>query len=127
MDALEIIALLLVILFLVKLVVVSRNPRAWLRFWKKRYSHRAAATVVALVLAGVVLYYLLMELTIVQIMAVAAFMALLFLIGFLPYMKDMFELGDRWMKEGNILWRSWLIILIWLVLSLWVLWEIFLN
>ena len=125
MRSLEIVALILIALFLVKLAVISRNPRAWLQFWKKRYSNTTAVTIVALVLAGIVLYFLLEELTIVQIMAVAAFMALLFLVGFLPYMKDMFTLGEQWIKQGNILQRSWLVILIGVALSLWVLWEIF--
>ena len=125
MDALEIIALILIGIFFVKLIVISKNPRAWLQFWKKRYAHTTAATVIALALAAIVLYFLLQQVTITQIMAVAAFMGLLFLIGFLPYINEMFGLADKWIKEGQLIKRSWLSIVIWLVLSLWVLWEIF--
>lgn len=127
MTPLEIIAFLLVLLGLIKLAVVSRNPKKWLTFWKKKYSNTTATNIVALVLAGVVLYYLLQELTIVQIMAVAAFIALVFLIGFLPYVKELFEMAEKMLKQDNTLKKSWLVILVWLLLSLWVLWEIFLR
>ena len=67
MTPIEIIALIFVVFGLIKLLVIAVNPKAWAKVPQKMAAQPVLLTVVSLVLAGVVLYYLRAELSIVQI------------------------------------------------------------
>ena len=125
MAPLEIIAFLLVALFVIKMLVLFTKPKSWLKFAKKIYGGGAVTTFVILVLAIIVLYYLLMELSIVQIFAVITFTTLLISLNVAPYSKELMAMADQLYRKKNLLSRAWLVILIWTLLSIWVLWEIF--
>jgi len=84
-----------------------------------------AGMVVSLVLAALVLRYLLESLTIVEIYAVTAFVALLIMTGFMAYPKKLATLMEQFGKDKHLIGKSWLQILIWLALSIWVLKELF--
>jgi hypothetical protein len=79
--------------------------------------------IISFILAAVVLYYLLMELTIVQIFAVMLFTGLLMAVSVATFAKDFIpfakKLGNRRRKQ------LWWGIIIWLVLIVWVLLTIF--
>ena len=124
MTAVETIALILVVVGLIKLVVLMINPSAWFGLAKGLTRNTAAFRLVALVLGAVILRYLLTELTIVQIFASSAFMATLMWIGFAPYKKELMEMMARNYGE-NALRKNWLLTIIWLAISLWVLKDIF--
>ena len=81
--------------------------------------------VVSVVLAAIVLYYLLVELTIVQVFAAVAFAYLMVLLSFAAYSHLFGGLATKMLKEGSILKKSWLLIVIWVALSIWVLYTIF--
>ena len=73
-----------------------------------------------------VLYYLLQELTIVEIFAAAAFVTLLLVGGISDLAKRLINVYDKHIKNGT-LWREyWLYALIWLALMVWVFIELFL-
>jgi len=118
-SAIEILAGLLIVLAAIKLLVVFIDPRIWLRFAKRVYAYPAVASWVALVLAALVLYLLLRSgLTIVQVLAVTVFVALLLVVGVAPYAGRLFE----WLETQSLpamLRRQWLYIVIWVLLLAW--------
>jgi len=121
---LETIALILIVIILVKLIIVILNRNAWLKFTHKIYNKPIPTTIILAALGILVLYYLVQELSIVQIMAVLAFSSLIFALGFLQYPKEMHKLSTKLLKKkfspGIIAY-----ILIWLALIIWAAIEIF--
>jgi hypothetical protein len=127
MTAVEIIALVTIILSVIKLVTVYINPKAWYegpiaRIWTRP----VAGTVISLALGVVILNYLLQELTIVQVFASVAFASVLFSLMLIPYYK---ELHGIFLKDGQsgdqIFKKSWLGTVAWVALMVWALVEIF--
>lgn len=122
----EVLALILIIISGIKIITILVNPNAWLEnVVKKVYSNQTYSQIVFLVLSLIVLYFLLKELTIVQILAVLLFAALIFAIGFSAYSKELINLADRLYRQKNIFRRCWLSFLIWIILLLWGLKELF--
>lgn len=126
LTPMEILALILVILIAIKLFVLYVKQRAWLNFTKKLYSNPQTFTIVSLILAIIVGYFVFQELTIVQAFGVMLFLTLLMGIGVAQFKDDMFEFADKIYKR-KLLKRARLVTIIWIVLSLWVLWELFLR
>lgn len=124
MTPVEIIALIIVVIGVVKLITIMINPHAWLNFAGKLWASPTMLRIIALILGGVILYYLLAELTIVQVFASTAFATMLLWLGFAPYKKELFEMISH-DREQNILRKNWLLTVVWLVLALWVLKDIF--
>ncbi|MBU0957991.1 MAG: hypothetical protein KKF56_04240 [Nanoarchaeota archaeon] len=116
----EIFALIIAIVSAIKILVIIWNPGKWIDGVKKLYVNPVVTSVVSLILAGVVLYYLLAEVTIVQIFAVLLFVALLAGSSLAVYSNEFFGLASKMMK-GDVLKRAWLPILIWVGLIVWVL------
>ncbi|MFQ5531243.1 MAG: hypothetical protein ACE5ES_01365, partial [Candidatus Nanoarchaeia archaeon] len=76
--------------------------------------------VVALVLGAIVLYYLVLGgVTIVEIMAVTAFVSLLVLVGLAKEVGPLMKKYEAMIKKGNLWKEYWLYALIWIVLILW--------
>lgn len=118
-SAIEILAGLLIVLACVKLLVVFVDAKVWLRFAKRIYARPAITSSVALLLAAVVLYLLLQSgLTIVQVLAVTVFVALLLVVGVAPYARALFD----WLETQSLpamLRQQWLYIVIWVLLMAW--------
>lgn len=123
MSSVEIIALALVAIGVIKLAVILVNPHAWFNMAKKITANTTVFRIAALALGAVVLYYLLTELTIVQIFASSAFMMALAWIGFSPYKKELMEFVNH--HQDGVLKKNWLLSVIWLALSFWVVKAIF--
>ncbi len=122
----ETIALIIIVVAAIKIFVLLMKPMAWMNFAKKIYLTNPKLTqVIYLVLAAIVLYYLLQEMTIVQILAVAAFMSLLIGVGLMPIMGDLFKKYEGIIKRGNMWKDSWLYTLIWIILLAWGVKELF--
>ena len=125
MTPIETFALILIIASAVKLVVVIINPKSWLNMVKNIWINITLATIISLVLASIVLYYLLQELTIVQILATTLFVALLIAAGMAVYANELMKIFDKALKDKSLIKKSWLYILVWLVLLIWGLKELF--
>ncbi len=121
----EILALILIVISLIKIITILINPKAWLNGVVNKVYLPYSQTVF-LILAMTVLYYLLQELTIIQILAVMLFASLIFAIGFATFSKELIKLADKLYKKENIIKKSWLSLTIWLILLLWGLKELFL-
>jgi hypothetical protein len=125
-DAIAIAALVLAILGLIKLAIVVFNAKTWLNVVKFLYGNAVLTFIAELVLAAVLFYYLLQSgMTIVPIMAVVAFGALLTGMTFAVYAKETIAWAGKFLNSKTLLRRAWLPILIWLALIVWTLVEIF--
>jgi len=122
-STIEWFALVLAVLTIVKLLVISINAKSWMSFSKSLFVKPWLATTVSLVLALVVLYYLLAELTIVQIFATMLFLSLLMAASLAHFYKDLHKTVNKNIK-GKIK-DMWLSIIIWMILSVWVLVSLF--
>ena len=113
-------ALVFILVVAVKLIVILVNPRTWYdSVVKKVWKSPGLCMIVSLVLAALTLYYLLQEITIVQILAVMLFLALLMAVGMSVYQKEILALADKMLKDKTIIKKSWLYIIIWIALVVW--------
>lgn len=122
---LEFLALILIVLSAVKLVVLLINPQSWFESVRKLYTNPQITSGVALILALIVLYLLIDSgVTIVEIMAVCLFLALLIVIGIAKYAKSIIDWANQ-QDMKSILKEQWLYALIWILLLGWGLQAIF--
>lgn len=123
----EILALILIAVSLIKLIIFLVDPQIWYRFIEVFYSKPAIASFIAFVLAVLVLYFLLQAgVSIAEILAVCLFVALIIVIGLARYANDLIP----WIKKQDIvaiLKEVWLYTLVWLLLIAWGVGEIFLS
>ena len=122
-TATEWLALAIAVFSLVKIGFILLKPKAWMTFASKIWKKPKVTGIIALILSAAVLYYLLQEMTIVQIFAALLFFSLLMAMGFSPYIKELISFNKKNMKK--IVRELRLYLLIWLVLIIWVLWEVF--
>jgi len=126
LTALEWIVTLFAVLGIIKFTVILVNRKKWWPVTRSVYGNPQVFSWVFLILAAVVFYFVIQELGIVEVLAVAAFFALFMAFAFTTYSKEVLELAQKIMKKG-FSWGQWLFILIWAVLLLWGLYEIFLD
>ena len=122
----EIIALILIIVGVIKIIVLLYNPKALMNFAKNVYSKPNLTSLIALILAAVVLYYLIQSgMTIVQVLAVAAFVVLLIMVGLAKEVGPLMKKYETIIKKGNLWKEYWLYILAWIFLMAWGIKELF--
>lgn len=124
MTPIEIMALIVVLAAAIKILVILVNPKSWLGIVNKVWSKPVLTGLISLILAGVVLYYLIQELTIVQIFAVILFIALISATSMAVYAKDFIAMAQKFAKDRSFLKKAWLAVLIWIILILWALKEL---
>jgi hypothetical protein len=126
-GALEVLALTLIAIVGIKLIVLIINPQFWYSFVEKLYLKPQLISGLALLLAAVVLYFLIVSgVTIVEILAVCLFVVLLMAIGIAKYADTIIG----WAKEQDIVFIAkelWLYTLVWILLLAWGVGEIFLS
>ena len=126
MTPVEVIALVTAIVVLGKVVTLLRSQRRWFsgvttKFWGGTGTTTMA---VAAVVAAATLWFLLEELTIVQIWAAMMFCMAITVMGLAPFSKYLLEAEDKWFSETNTLRKGWLPAIVWVGLSLWVLYAL---
>ncbi len=120
----EVLAAILILLSLAKLIVVLRNPRAWIGFTKRLYAKPQVTSGVALAAAGVILLLLIRSgLDIVQILAVCLFVVCLIVVGVAPYARHLFD-GLETQDIETLIQRQWLYLGAWIVLLVWGAYEL---
>ena len=119
LDTLEILALILIVVSVFKLIIFLVNPNYWYSFIGGVYSKPEVASFIAFILAMTVLYFLLISgVTIIEILAVCLFIALVITIGLAKYADKLIV----WVKEQDIVFvlkEVWLYTLVWLLLLAW--------
>jgi len=126
MNAIEIMALIVVVLGLVKMVVIFKNPKSWMGVVNFFFKKPKITMGVCIVLAAVTLWLLLQTLSIVQIFGVLLFMMFLYLMTFAAYSKELLQMVNKMLKDKNIIRKAMLPIVIWIALMLWALYALFL-
>ena len=125
LGTLEILATILIVFVVIKLVVFLISPQAWLQFARKLYIKPQITSGIAFLLAAVVLYFLhTAGISIIHILAVALFIALLVVIGMAKYADELLE----WAMAQDIyaiLKEQWFYTLIWVGLIVWGIQAIF--
>jgi len=123
-GTLEILALILILIAAIKLLIFLINPQLWYRFLEKIYAKPQFISITALLLAGLVLYLLISSgVTIIEILAVCLFVALLMTTGIAKYANEIIA----WTKKQDIVFivkELWLYTLVWLLLLAWGVGEI---
>lgn len=123
MTSIEILALIFAVLVLVKLIVILIRPKAWGKFVAVVWSKAGLTMLVCLVLAVITGYYVLNNLSIVEVGAVMLFTSTLMAVAWGPYSKLLLKMKEEVLKPGAVQ-KSWLPIIIWLVLGVWILYSI---
>ena len=125
MTPIGIIALILIIVSAIKIIVILVNPKSWADVVKKIWANPMVMSIVSLILAAIVLYYLIQSgLTIVQILAVTAFVGLLMAVGIGIYANEVISMATKMLKKG-LMKKAWLYTLIWIILLIWGAYELF--
>ena len=126
METIAIFALIMATLALVKILIILVKPRAWYNLVKAVWKAPTIVMLICLILAAMVFYSLLQELSLVQIMAVVLFVALLGGVTAAVYSKEVVSLAGKMLNDRKFMRKAWLPIIIWLILVLWALKEILL-
>jgi len=121
-GTIEILATILIVIMGIKFLVLAINPKKWFSFAESLYKNVKAMQIISLILAGVILYYLLQAgITITQIFAIMLFLSFLMMMQMAPFVKKLMKL----FKPKDVFKENWLPVIIWIVLLLWAIKEIF--
>ena len=124
-SLIEIFALIVAILVVIKLIIIVINKDAWLNIVSPLYSGSKAVGWISGILALVVLYYILQSgMNVVQIFAVMLFFILMMLMVISVYGKDLMSMARKVMKRRFPA-VVWVASTIWIVLSIWVIYTVF--
>jgi len=126
MTPVEIMALVVVLLGGIKIAVLFADPKKWASVAKKVYGTPLVTQFFAAVFGIGSLYFLLQEVTIVQIFAVMFFFMCLMMMGVAAFGKELVKLVDVILKRKDLVRSTGLLYLIWIVLMVWVIAELFL-
>jgi len=125
-NAIEVIALIMIIVAVIKMIVLLIKPQAWMNFAKGMLGKKVLTQIVGVVLAAVVLYYLIgAGMTIVEILAATTFVALLLVVGLAQHTDDLVKKYQAQIKRGNLWKENWLYALLWIIILVWGAKELF--
>lgn len=119
----QIITLVLAVLVLLKILVMMAKPKFLLNLSEKLMGNKALFTLIALILAAITGYVVLKNVDIVTVGAVMAFTASLMALSWAPHSKALADMREK-MTESALR-KSWLSVVIWAVLSVWMLYALF--
>jgi TRAP-type C4-dicarboxylate transport system permease large subunit len=123
MNATEIIALILAIAIIVKFIMLYAMKPAWFKGWMNKVFNKSGLMTVLMLLIVLVLgYFLLLDLSIVQLFAAGFFGMAVFGMFIVAYPKAYLSLANEALGDKK---KMWLASLIMIILALWVLYAIF--
>lgn len=125
MTIIEIFAIILAVLTLVKIITILINPRAWMKLVEPLFKNPNVTTTVYLILAVVMGYYVLQSVSIIEVGAVMLFFVFLVGIGLMPYSETLFKLRDEVIEKGVK--KAWPAVIIWTIFALWILYAVFFS
>lgn len=125
MTSLEIIALILIAIGLLELVICLYDPKLILKIAKPIYTRPLLAQIIYLIGGGLVFYFLIQELTIVQIMATVLFAGCVMGLALAPIGRELLDIFSKQIFEGRF-WKDYALAwIVWLGLIIWTLLKIF--
>ena len=119
MTSIKILATIFALAVLVKLALIIIRPNLWMKVVDVILKNYVRTMVVYLVLAAIVGFYVLTNLSIVDVAAVMLFTSLLGGVSLAPYSTSLKKLQEEVMSVR--LGKTWLPMLIWGLLALWIL------
>ena len=126
MSEIAILATIFALFILLKISIVLINPRGWFKVADAILRNTIITTIVYLVLAVIVGYYILRNFSIVQVAAVMLFSSILIGLGMLPFSETLLTIRDEMLRSrSDILRKTWFTLLIWIAIALWTLYEVF--
>lgn len=127
LGTLEILALILIAIAAIKLIVFLVSPQSWYSFLQKLYVNPQITSVVALLLAAIVLYLLIASgITIVEILAICLFIVLLMAVGIAKYADQIIGWTEQ-QEVVSFVRKLWLYTIVWVLLLAWGVGEILFN
>ena len=126
MTPIEIIALVFIIIAVVKMLILLVNPMAWINVSKKVLGNKIVTQIIGFVLVGVIFYYLRQAgISIVEILAVSTFAFAMLIIALAGHLDDLVAKYKGLIKRGKLWQEYWLYTLIWIILLVWGVKELF--
>lgn len=125
MTPLEIIALVFVVGVLLKIVMIFAHPKGWMSMAQKLAKNRAVLTLVYAVLAIVVGYFVIPALGIVNTLAAMLLGILVIGLSLVPHVEVIAK-KHKYHGAREMLEHYWLALIVWLGLSGWALYALFL-
>lgn len=126
MAAIEVLAGIFAVVVLLKLVAVIGKPADWIKIAEAIAQKCAIATVVYLVLAVIIGYFVFKSLTAAQIGAVMLFTALLYGFSMAPYYTAIVQAVKETMTSRDVVLRkNWPGLLVWAILAVWIICKLF--
>lgn len=126
MTPIEILATIFAIMVLVKLLTVALNPKLWMKWVEPVLSNYAYTTIVYVLLAVIIGYFIFKSLSIVQVAAVMLFTSMLMGLTLVPYSREFLILGKEIVgTRSEMFRRAWLAIVIWAGIAVWTLYAVF--
>jgi ABC-type protease/lipase transport system fused ATPase/permease subunit len=122
MTPLEILVAVIAVLTLVKFVVFLVNPKHLLKMADKLFKDSTTPTILYLIIALIVGYFVFGAMNIVQVYAAMILGIMTVGLVLSAYPKNVRTLMKDMIKNKNRMWLCWLI---WIVLSVWALYAIF--
>lgn len=116
-SSIEWIAFILIVGAIIKMFVLWINPKAWFDFANGFYKNVVIAQIIGMVLATIIFYYLIQGgVTIVQILAIMAFLAMILVVGLASELDILVKRYKSLIRSGKLWKKYWLYILIWIIL-----------
>lgn len=125
MTSIEIMALILAVFGLIKLIIVLVKPETWMKISDALLKKNIIVAIIYVILAIITGYYLLQNLTIIEIGATMLFTSILIAIAWIPYSDELMQLKHRLIKDG--LRKSWVAIIIWMFLFVWIIYSVLMG
>lgn len=126
MTPIEIMALIVIVISVIKIIIMLTNPMKWMGVVNAVWKNKGVATIVSLIGAGIALYYLLgAGITVVQIFAVLLLLMFLMGLSMAAYSDELLAMATKVLKNKGVVKKGWLAFIVWAVLLLWGLKELF--
>ena len=126
MTPIEIIALVLIVVGGLKMLMLLINPKGFVNSTLKVMSNKLVTQFFGLIVAGVIFYYLRQAgFSIVDILAVTSFAFAMIIIAFAGEMDIFKTKYTKLIKRGRLWQEYWLYALIWIILMVWGVKELF--
>ena len=126
MTPVEILALIFAVLVLVKVLLVMFNPQLRIRIAENLLQQSTLLMFIYTLGAALAGYYLLMDLTFVQIAAVMLFTTLLIGMASIPFGKELIHLVRQVMKNRvEYLQKSYFTLILWMCIAIYILYSLF--
>ena len=119
----EVIAGIFVLCGLLKMLMLLFNKKGWFKFANQVYGNPRNMKILFCILALVILYFLLLELSIVQIMAVVAFTVMLIGADLMEYSAEVKAMVKKFEKKKLSGFQAGFLV-VWIILLVWTLVEL---